>query len=185
MIYNDISDDEFKNIIKNNTNWENICKVFNTKYIVNDILIKINRLKIDYSHIQESYIDYNKNIKDEVMGHISEEKFKEIVKNAKNWDDVIRGCDLKILTRSLQRRLNKIDHSHLPKNFGGLYSKLGKFSKEYYKELVKKSKNWDEILLTLKYISSFHINTIKRYFDQYDINYSHLTYPENILNKKK
>ena len=185
MIYNDISDDEFKNIIKNNTNWENICKVFNTKYIVNDILIKINRLKIDYSHIQESYIEYNKNIKDEVMGHISEEKFIEIVKNAKNWDDVIIGCNLKTLTRSLQRRLKKIDHSHLPKNFGGIYSKLGKFSKEYYKELVKKSKSWDEILLTLKYNSTLFLNTIKGYFDQYDINYSHLTYPEKLTNKMK
>lgn len=185
MKYNDISDDEFKNIIKNNTNWESICKIFNIKHIVNDILKKINRLNIDYSHIQESYIDYNKNIKNDVMGHISEEKFKEIVKNAKNWNDVIKGCNLKILTRSLQRRLDKIDHSHLPKNFGGLYSKLGKFSKEYYEELVKKSKNWDEILLTLKYKSTLFLNTIKDYFDKYNINYSHLKYPEKFSNNKK
>lgn len=185
MNYKDISNDELKQIIKDATNWEDICNIFNITNIIEFLRRKINRLNIDCSHITETYIEYNKKIKNEDLGHISKEKFNEIVKNAKCWDDVIRGCNLKLMSRSLQRRLNKIDHSHLPKNFSGLYSKLGKYSKEYYEELVNNSKSWDDILENLKYTSTLFINTIKKHFDIYKINYSHLTYPEKISNGKK
>ena len=184
MNYKDISNDELKQIIKNSTTWEDICEKFNMQYIIIEFQRKIRRLNIDISHIKETYIDYNKNIKNEYLGHISEEKFKNIVKNAKSWNDVINGCGLKLMTKTLQRRLNKVDYSHLPKNYGGLYSKLGKYSKEYYEELVFKSKSWDEILEKLKYTSSFYLETIKKHFDLYKINYSHLIYPK-ISNKIK
>lgn len=185
MSYYDITDDKIKEIIKNNTNWEDICKSFNIISVIQDLQRKIKRLNINCSHIKETYIDYNKKINSDYLGHISEEKLIEIVKNAKNWSDIIIGCGLKHMNRNLQRRLDKIDHSHLPQNFGGLYSKLGKYSKEYYEDIVKKSKNWDEILQILKYSSTLFIKTIKRYFDQYDINYTHLTYPEKLSNKMK
>jgi len=187
MDYNKVSEDDLRNIIKNAKNWKEVCDIFDITKIFVEIQRKIIRYNIDCSHIQESYIEYNIKIKNEYIGHISDEKIKEIIKNAKNWNDVLRDCELITMTRSLQRRLNKIpnsEYSHLPKNFGGLYSKLGKYSKEYYYELVINYKSWDEILKTLKYTSSFHIKIIKNHFDQYDINYSNLTYPE-ISNKKK
>lgn len=180
-----ITDDMFKEIIEKSTNWEDICKKFNILKVNRDLQTKIKRLNINCSHINETYIDYNKKINSEYLGNISEEKLIEIVKNAKNWNDIIIGCGLKHMNRNLQKRLDKIDHSHLPQNFGGLYSKLGKYSKEYYEEIVKKSKSWDEILEILKYSSTLFIKTIKKYFDQYEINYIHLTYPEKLSNKMK
>lgn len=121
------------------------------------------------------------------MENITDEKLKEIIKNSTNWNDVIRECGLVTLTRALQRRLNKnkIDLSHLPKNYGGVYSKLGKYNKDYYKKLISDSKSWDEILKNLKYTSCAYIEVIKKYFDEYDIDYSHLTYPVEFTYKKK
>ncbi len=119
--------------------------------------------------------------------NISEDKLREIFTNAKNWNDVLKEFNLNTLTRKLQRLINKydIDYSHLPKNFGGLYSKLSKNSKEFYINLVKNSVSWDDILIKLKYKTSFYIKAIKKIFDNYDINYSHLTYPKISCNNKK
>jgi len=82
------------------------------------------------------------------MDKITDDKFNEIIKNSTNWNDVIREYGLVTLTRSLQRRLNKnkIDYSHLPNNYGGIYSKLGKYSKDFYIKLINDSTSWDEIL---------------------------------------
>ena len=121
------------------------------------------------------------------MDKITDDKLKEIIKNSTNWNDVIRECGLVTLTRSLQRRLkkNKIDYLHLPKNYGGVYSKLGKYNKEYYIKLISDSKSWDEILKKLKYTSCAYIELIKNYFNEYEIDYSHLTYPVELKYGKK
>jgi hypothetical protein len=187
MNYKDISNDELKQIIKNSTTWEDICEKFNLQYIIIEFQRKLKRLNIDISHIKETYIDYNKKIKKEYLGHISDDKLKEIIKNAKKWNDVLRECNLNTLTRKIQRRIQNIDidYSHLPKNYGGLFSKLSRNSKEFYIDLVKNSVSWDEILLKLKYKSSFYLETIKKFFDDYNINYRHLTYPKKISYKKK
>lgn len=62
---------------------------------------------------------------------ISDNKLKEIIKNAKNWNDVLRDCNLNTLTRKLQKQIqkNENDYSHLPKNYGGLFSKLNLINK--------------------------------------------------------
>ena len=113
------------------------------------------------------------------MDKITDDEFKEIIKKSKNWNDVIRDCGLVTFSRGLQRKLkkSKVDYSHLPKNFGGIFSKLGKYNKEYYITLISNSTSWDQILKELKYTSSAYINTIKKHFDEYEIDYSHLTCP--------
>jgi transcription elongation factor Elf1 len=121
------------------------------------------------------------------MSNISDDNLKEIIKNAKNWNDVLRECKLNTLTRKLQRQIQNIDvdYSHLPKNYGGLFSKLSRNSKEFYIDLVKSSVSWDEVLLKLKYKTSFYLETIKRFLNDYNINYSHLTYPKKVSYAKK
>lgn len=82
--------------------------------------------------------------------NLSDKDFEEIVKKASSWNDVIINSGLKVMTRRLQRKIKKlkIDCSHLPDFYAGLYSKIAKNSKEKYIELLKKYDNWDDIFFT-------------------------------------
>ena len=92
----------------------------------------------------------------------------------------MKKCDIKTLTRSLQRRINHLDKnitSHLPKFYGGIYSKIAKNSDEYYKELIAKSENWDEVMSELKFTTLQIFKNVKEHLDKLNINYSHLKKP--------
>lgn len=58
---------------------------------------------------------------------ISDSQLIEYIKTSSSWSDIIRKCNLKTITRSLQRRINSFDKNvteHLPKFYGGIYSKI-------------------------------------------------------------
>ena len=85
---------------------------------------------------------------------ISDTQLIDYIKSSSSWNEIMKKCGIKTLTRSLQRRINNLDKniiSHLPKFYGGIYSKIAKHSDEYYKELIAKSENWDEVMSELKF----------------------------------
>jgi 5-methylcytosine-specific restriction endonuclease McrA len=112
--------------------------------------------------------------------NLSDKDFEEIIKNASSWNDVIINSGLKIMTRRLQKKIQKlkIDYKHLPDFYAGLYSKIGKNSKETYLELLNKYDNWDDILEELKFTSLQCLNNLKKYLDNLNINYSHIKKPK-------
>lgn len=69
--------------------------------------------------------------------NLSDKDFEEIVKKASSWNDVITNSGLKVISRRLQRKIQKlkIDYNHLPDFYSGLYSKIGKNSKEIRLEI--------------------------------------------------
>lgn len=119
--------------------------------------------------------------------NLSDNDIEEIIKKASSWNDVIINCGLKTMTRKLQRKINnlKIDYSHLPKYYTGLYSKIGKNSKEKYIELLKKYDNWDDILEELNFTSLQCLNNLKTYLNNLDIDYSHIKKQEKLKNFTK
>ena len=56
-------------------------------------------------------------------------------------------------------------------------SKIGKYSNEYYKELIEKNNSWDNVLEELNFTSIQVMNNVKKYLDTIDIDYKHLSYP--------
>lgn len=108
--------------------------------------------------------------------NLTDKQFENIIKKSTSWNDVMVNSGFKSVTRRLQRRINnlKIDHSHLPKFYGGLYSKIGKNSKEVYIELLKKYDNWDDILKELKFTTTQCLNNLKTHLDNLNIDYSHI-----------
>ncbi len=118
------------------------------------------------------------------MQNISDDNLKEIIRTSNSWNEVIEKCDLKCLTRSLQRKIAKlnVDKSHLPKFYSGLYSKIAKNSKEQYIELLSKYDNWDDILQDLKFTSLQCLNNLKKYLDNLGIDYSHIKKQQKLKN---
>ena len=82
------------------------------------------------------------------MNEISDDALKTIVKDSHSWMDVIAKCGLKTLTRSLQRRIHKleIDCSHFESFFDGKYTRFNKFTKEQIEEIVQKNNKWIDIM---------------------------------------
>lgn len=122
------------------------------------------------------------------LQQITNEQFKEVVKNSTTWNEIITKCGLKTRTRALQRRINKLDSSlisHLPSFYGGLYSKIGKYTDNYYREIINKYDNWDDVLEHLNFTTYQCMNNVKKHLDIIGINYSHLKYPKRLSQQNK
>ena len=112
------------------------------------------------------------------LQNISDEEFKDIIKSSLTWFEAISKCGLKNKSRKFEIRIDNIsyeDKKHLPKNYGGIYSKIEKYSHDFYKELIKNSNNWDEVIETLKITNQKFLNNVKKYLDTINIYYNHLT----------
>jgi transposase-like protein len=111
---------------------------------------------------------------------IDDETFIQIIEKSTSWNDVLVKCFLKTRTRNFERRIQRLqlDVSKLPTNFGGLYSKIGKHTDEYYKDLIAKNTNWDDVLIGLGFKSLQIIKNFKLHLDNIQINYNHLSYPK-------
>lgn len=111
---------------------------------------------------------------------ISDTQFIDYIKSSSSWNELMKKCNIKTLTRSLQRRINLLDKnvtSHLPNFYGGIYSKIAKHSDDYYKELITKSKTWDEVMSELKFTTLQIFKNVKDHLDKLDMDYSHLKKP--------
>lgn len=118
-----------------------------------------------------------------ILQNITDDEFEEIIKKSLNWNDALFNCGLKTRTRTFERRVQKIkeeNKSHLPTFYGGLYSKITKYTNEYYKELIEKNNSWDDVLETLKYNHIQILGNIKKHLDNIGIDYNHLTYPTRL-----
>lgn len=119
---------------------------------------------------------------------ISDKQFENIVLSSTTWNEILSKCGLKIITRSFQRKFNKLDYKikkHLPSFYGGLYSKIGKYTDDYYKDLIKKYNNWDDVLEILNFTTLQCMNNVKKHLDKIGIDYSHLSYPKKLKHKYK
>jgi predicted O-linked N-acetylglucosamine transferase (SPINDLY family) len=120
-----------------------------------------------------------------ILKNLSDKEFAEIIKSCSTWSEALTKCGLKIRNRQFERKMQKIDEeykAHLPTCYGGLYSKIGKYTDEYYKELIENNTSWDDILEKMKYTNIQLINNVKRHLDSINIDYKHLSYPVR-LNK--
>ena len=57
------------------------------------------------------------------------------------------------------------------------FEKIGKYSNEYYKELIEKNNSWDNVLEELNFTSIQVMNNVKKYLDTINIDYKHHSYP--------
>tara|TARA_Y100000389_G_scaffold192087_1_gene219148 strand:- start:7011 stop:8000 length:990 start_codon:yes stop_codon:yes gene_type:complete len=118
----------------------------------------------------------------------SDEDFIKIVKSSTTWNEIILKCGLKVMTRTLQRRINNLcdeNKNHLPKFYGGLYSKIGKNSNDYYKELLNKYDNWDDILKELNFTTLQCLNNLKKHLDIIGFSYDNIKNPTQLKQKNK
>jgi 5-methylcytosine-specific restriction endonuclease McrA len=123
------------------------------------------------------------------LQNITDDEFAEIIKSSLTWNNALTKCGLKNKTRKFEIRIDNLSEEHikhLPINYGGLYSKIEKYSNEYYKDLIEKSNNWDEVFnkLDLK-ISHQILENLKKHLTLLNINYEHLTINNKIKRVKK
>jgi Zn finger protein HypA/HybF involved in hydrogenase expression len=117
------------------------------------------------------------------MDKITDKDLIEFIKSSTSWNEVINKCGLKIRTRNFERRIKKINNEftqHLPTFYGGLYSKIGKYTDSFYKELIKKYDNWDDVLEELGFSSLQCMKKLKIHLEKINIDYSKLSYPKKI-----
>ena len=112
---------------------------------------------------------------------LSDEELQEIVSSCHFWNEVLTKLNMKTMTRSLQRRIQKsnIKHDHISKYFDGLHTKFNKFTKEQIEDIVRNNTDWNVIMNQLGYNSCTHIPIIKNKLDKLEINYHHL--PNDII----
>ena len=108
--------------------------------------------------------------------NLSEDDLKRIVQESHSWSDVISKCNLKTITRSLQRKLKKydIDCTHFETYFDGKYTRVNKFTKEQIIEVVKNNDKWIDIMKAFGYISCAHVEHIKTKLVNLGIDFSHV-----------
>lgn len=112
--------------------------------------------------------------------NFTDKEFEEIIKSCSTWSDVLTKSGLKIRTIPFERRVKNLPQEckkHLPSFYRGLYSKIGKYSNEYYKELIEKNNSWDNVLEELNFTSIQVMNNVKKHLDTINIYYKHLSYP--------
>jgi len=119
--------------------------------------------------------------------NLTDKQFEDIIKKSTTWNEAILNSGLKVRTRTFERKIQNlaIDYTHLPQNYNGLYSKITKFTNIFYKELVEKSKTWDEILIHMDTQSFQLMNNIKKHLTNINISYEHLTSPTTIIYRKQ
>ena len=120
-----------------------------------------------------------------ILKNLTDQQFAEIIKSCLTWSEALTKCGLKIRNRQFERKMQKIDEeykTHLPSCYGGLYSKIAKYTDEYYKELIENNTSWDDVLEKMKYTNIQLMNNVKKHLDSINIDYKHLSYPVR-LNK--
>lgn len=111
------------------------------------------------------------------LKNITHDEFKDIIKSSLTWLEAISKCGLKTKSRNFEIRINNLSDEykkHLPLNYGGIYSKIEKYSHDFYKDLIKNSNNWDEVIETLKITNQNYLNNLKKHLDTINIDYNHL-----------
>jgi hypothetical protein len=117
------------------------------------------------------------------MSHheLTDEQLQELVSNCFCWNEVLNKLGMKIMTRSLQRRIKNagIDYNKMNQYFEGLYTKFNRFTKEQIKTIVENGTDWKKVMKELGYNSCTHLSIIKQKLDKLEINYNHL--PSNVV----
>lgn len=110
------------------------------------------------------------------MKDISDDAIRQIIADSHSWMEVVSKCGLKTLTRSLQKRVMKleIDCSHFDKFFDGKYTKFNKFSKDEVETILKANTEWALIMKALGYPTCAHVKTVQVKLDNLGISYDHV-----------
>jgi hypothetical protein len=110
------------------------------------------------------------------MESITDDQLRKIVHESHSWIEVTKNCGLKTITRSLQRRVDrlKVDVSHFDKYFDGKHTKFNKFTKEEIELIVKANTKWIDIMKSLQYTSCNHVIQVQKKLDKLEIDYSHV-----------
>lgn len=107
---------------------------------------------------------------------LSDGEIKHIIAESHSWMEVVSKCGLKTLTRSLQKRVDKleIDCSHFEKFFDGKHTKFNKFSKDEVETIVKDNTEWLSIMKALGYSTCAHVKVLQSKLDKLGIKYDHV-----------
>lgn len=112
------------------------------------------------------------------MGHheYTDDELQTIISNGHCWNDILTTLEMKTMTRSLQKRIEKlhINHDHISKYFDGLHTKINKFTKETLEEIVQSNTQWIDVMKQIGYKSCTHVQMIQKKMDELNIDYSHL-----------
>jgi len=120
--------------------------------------------------------------------YITDDEFSKIIRSSLTWTEALTRCGLKNKTIKFEKRIKNLsieDKKHLPLNFAGIYSKIEKHSRDFYKELIRKSTNWDEIIKTLQITNQLTFNNVKKHLDVLNIDVSHLIDEKKIFENKQ
>lgn len=107
---------------------------------------------------------------------LTDEQVISIVDTSHSWIEVANRCNLKTVTRSLQRRVRKLglNVEHFDQHFDGLYTKFNRFTKEFIESIVKTNTTWEAVMTALGYKSCQNVPFIKRKLDKLSVDYSHI-----------
>ncbi len=110
------------------------------------------------------------------MESITDDQLCNIIHESHSWREVAEKCRLKTITRSLQRRVDKlgVDASHFDVFFDGKHTKFNKFSKEQIESIVRDNTEWKDIMKALNYTSCNHVKQVQKKLQKLGIDYSHV-----------
>jgi len=117
----------------------------------------------------------------------TDEELQDIISTCFCWNEVLTKLDMKTMSRSLQRRIQKshIKCDHISKHFDGLHTKFNKFTQEQILEIIQTNTNWNDVMKLLGYQSCNHVLIIQKKLDTLKIDYSHLQLPKNAFSKSR
>lgn len=123
------------------------------------------------------------------MAHYNytDNELQDIISSSHSWNEVLQKLDMKTMTRSLQRRIQKenINYTNISNYFDGLHTKINKFTKEELENIIRENTNWENVMNKLGYKSCIHVPIIEKKLAKLNIDYKHLILPEDAFSQRR
>jgi hypothetical protein len=110
------------------------------------------------------------------MDEFTDDQFIALVNEAKSWADVKNSCHVKVITKTIKERLDRlqIDVSHLNEYFNGQHTKFNTFTGNQLQTIVNDNNNWSIIMKLLGYSSCTYVDKVKDKLNDYNIKFDHI-----------
>jgi len=123
------------------------------------------------------------------MAHYNytDNELQDIISSSHSWNEVLQKLNLKTMTRSLQRRIQKenILHYNISNYFDGLHTKINKFTNQELEKIIRENTNWGDVMKILGYKSCTLVPIIEKKLIKLNIDYHHLVLPENAFLQRR
>jgi len=173
-----VSDDEFKKIVKESINYKELQQKLNIPYrIKNDILkIKIKDLEICIKHFNSSELSEQTL----TFCKFPDNKFIEIVEDSYTYTEIKQKLNINFTDNTIiQQRIHKlnININHFNPAINALKQHaIWNIPENIFTEIIKESYDYKEIIIKLKLSNNVDRNIIKRRIKELKINIDHFDF---------